>query len=133
MSYKSKDRITGSLFSELLPFGGKLNVTNRWMKMHDVIPWGELEEIYRRYFSHLGRPGKDSQLINGLLIIKHQMVMSDVEVVELFLENPYVQYFCGYDQFVVGREIEASTLARVRKRLGAEYFRKFEEMRYCKY
>lgn len=127
MSYKSKDRLTGSLFSELLPFGGKLNTDNRWIKMHDLIPWLELEEIYRKYFSNLGRPGKDSQLINGLLIIKHQMVLSDVEVVELFLENPYIQYFCGYDQFVVSREIEASTLARVRKRLGVEYFRKFED------
>jgi hypothetical protein len=119
--------MTGSLFSELLPFGGKLNVGNRWIKMNDVIPWQELEEIYRKYFSNLGRPGKDSQLINGLLIVKHQMVLSDVEVVEIFLENPYVQYFCGYDQFVVSREIEASTLARVRKRLGVEYFKRFED------
>jgi len=92
-----------------------------------MILWRELEEIYRKYFSNLGRPGKDSQLINGLLIIKHQMVLSDEEVVELFLENPYVQYFCGYDQFVVSREIESSTLARVRKRLGVEYFKKFED------
>jgi hypothetical protein len=91
------------------------------------MPWQELEGIYRKYFSNLGRPGKDSQLINGLLIIKHQMVLSDVEVVELFLENPYVQYFCGYDQFVVTKEIEASTLTRVRKRLGVEYFKKFED------
>lgn len=127
MSYKSKDRRTGSLFSELLPFGGKLSLNNRWIKMHDVMPWQELEGIYRKHFSNLGRPGKDSQLINGLLIVKHQMVLSDVEVVELFLENPYIQYFCGYDQFVVEGEIESSTLARVRKRLGVEYFRKFED------
>jgi IS5 family transposase len=127
MSYKSKDRLTGSLFSELLPFGGKLNIENRWIRQHDLIPWFELEEIYRKYFSNLGRPGKDSQLVNGLLIVKHQMFLGDVEVVELFLENPYIQYFCGYDQFVVNREIEASTLARVRKRLGVEYFKKFED------
>ena len=94
MSYKSKGRRTGSLFSELLPFGGKLSLNNRWIKMHDVMPWQELEEIYRKHFSNLGRPGKDSQLINGLLIVKHQMVLSDVEVVELFLDNPYIQYFC---------------------------------------
>ena len=127
MSYKSKDRLTESLFAELLPFGGKLNVKNRWIRKHDMIPWEELEKIYRRYFSKLGRPGKDSQLINGLLIVKHQMVLSDKEVVELFLENPYVQYFCGYDQFVVTGEIESSTLARLRKRLGVEYFKKFED------
>ena len=77
MCYKSKDRETGNLFIELLPFGGQLNCDNRWMKLHDLVPWKELEEIYRKYFSHLGRPGKGSQLINGLLIVKHKMGMSD--------------------------------------------------------
>lgn len=126
MSYRSKDNRTGNLFTELLPFGGKLNLKNRWIKLHDLIPWEELEAIYRKYFSRLGRPGKDSQLINGVLIVKHVMVMSDEEVVDCFLENPYVQYFCGYDQFVTNKGIEASTLTRMRKRLGIEYFQRFE-------
>jgi len=38
MSYKIKDRKTGNLFSELMPFGGKLNPDNRWMKLHYIIP-----------------------------------------------------------------------------------------------
>lgn len=100
---------------------------NRWIKLHDLVPWDELEAIYGKYFSRLGRPGKDSHLINGLLIVKHLMVMSDEAVVDCFLENPYVQYFCGYDQFVTNKEIEASTLTRMRKRLGVEYFKKFED------
>jgi hypothetical protein len=127
MSYKSKDRQTGNLFSELLPFGGKLSMENRWIKLHDLIPWKELEGIYGKYFSHLGRRGKDSQLINGLLIVKHKMGMSDEELVQQFLENPYIQYFCGYDQFVKEGEIESSTVSKVRKRLGVEYFKKFED------
>ncbi|MFH0807090.1 MAG: IS5 family transposase [Elusimicrobiota bacterium] len=131
MSYKSKDRQTGNLFSELLPFGGKLNLENRWIKLHDLIPWDELEGIYGKYFSRLGRPGKDSQLINGLLIVKHLLVMSDESVIDCFLENPYVQYFCGYDQFMTNREIEASTLTRMRKRLGVDYFKKFEDEILC--
>jgi len=61
------------------------------------------------------------------LIVKHKMVLSDEEVVRQFLENLYIQYFCGYDQFVKEGEIESSTLTRMRKRLGAEYFKKFEE------
>jgi len=126
MSYKIKDRKTGNLFTELLPFGGKLNTNNRWMKLHDLIPWEELEEIYRKYFSDLGRPGKDSQLINGLMIVKHQKVVSDEGTVKDFLENPYIQFFCGYDQFVTEKEIDSSTLTRMRKRLGVEYFTKFE-------
>jgi len=126
MSYKSKDRKTGNLFSELLPYGGKLNPNNRWMKLHDLIPWEELENIYKKYFSDLGRPGKDSQLVNGLMVVKHQKVISDEEVIKDFTENPYIQFFCGYDQFVTEKEIDSSTLTRMRKRLGVEYFKKFE-------
>ena len=129
MSYKSKDRLLeGGLFKELMPFGGKLNGNNRWIKLHDKIPWVQLEELYRKYYSHLGRPGKDSQLINGLLIIKHTKDISDEKVVEEFMENPYLQYFCGYDQLVtLEQEIDPSTLSKVRGRVGVEYFRMFEE------
>ncbi len=30
--YKIKDRATGLLFKELLPFSGKLDENNRWLK-----------------------------------------------------------------------------------------------------
>ena len=55
--------------------------------MHESIPWEELENIYKKYFSDVGRPGKDSQLINGLMIVKHQKVLSDEEVVKDFSEK----------------------------------------------
>ncbi|OQW98747.1 MAG: hypothetical protein BWK68_00175 [Elusimicrobia bacterium A5] len=96
------------------------------VKLHDIIPWEELEKIYKKYFSDVGRPGKDSQLVNGLMIVKHQKVISDEETVKDFLESPYIQYFCGYDQFVLGKEIDSSTLTNMRKRLDVEYFKKFE-------
>src|SRR4030042_824262 len=118
MSYKRKDRRTGELFKEIMPYGGQLNAENRWIKLRELVPWEELEEIYVKYFSKRGRPAKSSELINGILIVKHMREISDEEVVEEFLENPYMQYFCGYEQFVVGREIESSTLSKMRKRLG---------------
>jgi len=126
MSYKTQDRFTGNLFKEILPYGGKLNQENRWIKLSQLVPWASLEEIYRKYFSRLGRPAKDSRLINGLLIAKHSRNLSDEEVVEEFLENPYLQYFCGYDQLVIEKEIHPTTLSKMRKRVGEEYFAKFE-------
>lgn len=126
MSYKSKDHLTGNLFKEILPYGGKLNSENRWIKLSSLVPWESLEKIYQKYFSHLGRPGKDSRLVNGLLIAKHLKGYSDQEVVEEFLENPYLQYFCGYDQFVIEKEIHPTTLCKMRRRVGEEYFGKFE-------
>jgi len=127
MSYQNKDHLTGNLFKDILPYGGKLNSDNRWMKLSRLVPWDVLENIYQAYFSHLGRPAKSSRLVNGLLIAKHLKTLSDEEVVAEFLENPYLQYFCGYDQFVIQQEIHPTTLCKMRKRVGEEYFTKFEQ------
>jgi len=127
MSYQNKDHLTGNLFKDILPYGGKLNLNNRWMKLSGLVPWDILEKIYQAYFSPLGRPAKSSRLVNGLLIAKHLKNISDVEVVEEFLENPYLQYFCGYDQLVTQQEIHPTTLCKMRKRVGEEYFAKFEQ------
>jgi len=61
------------------------------------------------------------------MVVKHQKVISDEEAIKDFTENPYIQFFCGYDQFVTEKEIDSSTLTRMRKRLGVEYFKKFED------
>jgi hypothetical protein len=126
--YKPKDRQTLPLFPELFPLGGGLRADNRWMKLSELIPWGELEELYRGYFSQWrGRPAKDSRLMCGLLIVKHIDRESDEGVVEKFLESPYVQWFCGYERFVTEDVIDPSLLSKTRKRLGAQFFKEFEE------
>lgn len=126
--YQKKDRQTLSLFPELFPFGGKLNNNNRWLKLAELMPWEELEEKYRGYFSEgMGRPAKDSRLMIGLLVVKHIKRVSDEAVVEEFMESPYVQWFCGYDGLVTDeRVIDPSLLSHQRKRLGKEFFEKFE-------
>jgi len=59
MSYQRRDRLSeGSLFEGLMPFGGKLNSENRWIRLSEQISWDELEGIYRGCFSDTGRPGK---------------------------------------------------------------------------
>jgi hypothetical protein len=54
--YRKKDRKTIPLFPELSPFGGKLDENNRWLRIAELIPWGELEDDYRLAFSDIGRP-----------------------------------------------------------------------------
>lgn len=124
--YKRKDRQTGNLFSEILPFGGKLDEDNQWIKLSKIIPWEKIDEIYAKYFSDTGRPGKDSRLVTGLLIVKHRKSYSDRDLIDEFLGNVYVQYFCGYEHFVKKGEIHYSTLSKLRKKLGKEYFEQFE-------
>jgi len=126
--YRSKDGITPLLFPELFPLGGGLNRTNRWIKLSEIIPWERLEEVYGKYFSEgKGRPAKDSRLICGLLIVKHSEKYSDKRVVEEYLENPYIQAFCGEETFKTEGIINPSLLSKLRKRLGNKFFIRFEE------
>ena len=128
--YRSKDRKTSYLFPELFPFGGRLDEKNRWLRITELVPWEELEDEYRPYFSDVGRPATDSQLVIGLLLLKHMTGLSDEEVVEAVAENPYMQAFCGFEQFVTQDILDSSTLTKMRERLGLEFFKELEKKTY---
>ncbi|MFH1934239.1 MAG: transposase, partial [Pseudomonadota bacterium] len=128
--YKVKDRKTLPLFPELFPFGGKLNEKNRWLRISELIPWDDLEEEYAKKFSDMGRPAKDGQLVIGLLLLKHMTGLSDEGVVAAVMENPYMQAFCGFEKFVTEEILDSSTLTKMRKRLGLEFFRQLERKTY---
>jgi len=127
--YTRKDDKTLPLFPELFPLGGGLDQENRWLKLAGLIPWEEVEQIYRRHFTAgKGRPAKDSRLMIGLLLVKHIKGVSDRAVVTEFMESPYIQALCGYDGFVTDKRIiDPSLLSRSRKRLGKKFFRQFEQ------
>lgn len=128
--YRRKDRKTMPLFPELFPFGGKLNESNRWLRIAELIPWEDLEEEYANHFSDVGRPATDAQLVIGLLLLKHMTGLSDEGVVEDVLENPYMQAFCGFERFVTEDILDSSTLTKQRERLGLEFFKELEKKTY---
>jgi len=134
--YRSKDRKTLPLFSELFPFGGQLNPDNRWLKIAELIPWEDIETRYMKKFSAIGRPGADCRLVIGLLLLKHMTGFSDEGILAIVSENPYMQSLCGFDQFVTQPKtknqtiLDPSTLSYARKRLGKEYFAQLERETY---
>lgn len=104
-------------------FVKNLDLNNRWLALSEIIPWDKLDELYSKYFSQdLGRPAKDSRLIAGLLIIKMIKNSSDEDVIQEFMENPYVQAFCGMEYFVIEKPINQNILSERRKRLGKDFF-----------
>ncbi len=127
--YQPKDRKTQTLFPELFPFGGSLDKENRWLKLAEAVPWEEMENTYRRFFSaDSGRPATDARLVCGLLIVKHVEKFSDQRTLNELAENPYVQAFCGFERFITEKDLVGpKLLSQMRGRLGREFFDKFEE------
>ena len=89
-----------SLEGFTLPFGGKLNPENRWIKLGQRIPWDEPAKGYHKKMSaERGRPAKNARLVIGAVIIKHKLNLSDEETVLQIQENPYLQYFVGLSRY----------------------------------
>lgn len=103
-------------------FGGlPLNESNRWVKLAGLIPWGRVEDEYRKHFKgRRGESAKSARLALGTLIVKEQMQLSDRDTVELIRENPYIQYFLGYPDYQYDRSLDASLLTHFRKRFPAD-------------
>lgn len=78
------------------------------------------QEFGKRYVENTGRPGKPIRLLVGLYYLKYTYSESDETVVERFLENPYWQYFCGFEYFQHEPPIDPSSLTRWRQRVGAD-------------
>ena len=110
-----------------LPFGGKLNPKNRWVKLSHRIPWDELATGYHKKMNaDRGRPAKNGRLVIGAVIIKHKLNLSDEETVLQIQENPYLQYFVGLSRYQEEPAFAPSLFVEIRRRMGSEVFDAFE-------
>ena len=112
-----------------LPFGGKLNPANRWIRLEDIIPWEEFEDEYAKNFSKnpTGCPAKSVRIALGALIIKERLNTTDEEAVELIRESPYLQFFLGLGGFSDKAPFEASMYVHFRKRFSVDFLNKINE------
>jgi IS5 family transposase len=83
------------------------------------IDWTAFEQAFGPlYVENVGRPGTPIRLLVGLHYLKHAFNESDESVVARLLENPYWQYFCGFEYFQHRLPLDPTTLVRWRKRIG---------------
>ena len=61
--------------------------------------WGFFEAAIEPLYAERGRPGVPVRFMVGLHILKHTFNLSDEEVCERWVENPYFQYFTGEEYF----------------------------------
>lgn len=99
----------------------QLNPKDPLFIMANKINWSFFEEVFSTHYSDgPGQPPKPVRLMIGLLLLQHMNGLSDEQVVHQWVQNPYWQYFCGYDYLQWDLPCDPSSLTRWRGRLGEE-------------
>lgn len=102
-------------------FRNFINMRHPLVKLADRIDWRHFDvEFGGTYAENVGRPGLPTRLMVALTYLKYIYDVSDELVVEMFLENNYWQYFCGYEFFQTEFPCDSSSMTRWRKRVGEE-------------
>jgi transposase, IS5 family len=98
-----------------------IDMKHSLVKLACSVDWRFLEEKFGVVYSDgSGRPPLPTRLMAGLAILKHTFNLSDEVLCELWLENPYYQYFCGEEFFQHELPFERSSISIWRKRMGEE-------------
>ena len=119
MKPKSSFSDQGDLFRSRLD--QILNRRHQLYRLADTIDWSFFDrEFGTLYTENFGRPGLPIRLLVGLHYLKHAFDVSDEAVVERLLENPYWQYFCGFEYFQHEFPLDPTSLVKWRKRIGPD-------------
>jgi IS5 family transposase len=98
-----------------------INMNHALVKLAGTIDWRFLEEKFRAiYKDGPGQAPLPTRLMAGLAILKHTYNLSDEVVCELWIENPYYQYFCGEEFFQHRLPLDRSSMSNWRNRMGEE-------------
>ena len=109
------------------PFG-KLDSTNRWVKMANLIPWERYEQKYAKQFCEdNGAPAIRFRMVMGTLIIKQKTGHSDDGVLQDILENPYMQFLIGLHEFTMVPPFASSSITNFRKYVTAEMIKEIND------
>jgi len=68
--YRKTDRNQLKFYDFIQPFGGKLDINNRWVKLSEQINWDDIEDKYASLFGETGCPAKTCRVAFGSLIIQ---------------------------------------------------------------
>jgi len=127
--YRGKDESQLTFETFHLPFGGRLDKENRWIKLSQIIPWDKIETMYAGKFSSTqGAPAKPLRMALGALVIRERCGFTDEETVEQIRENPYLQYFIGREEYSSTAPFDASMMVHFRKRLDSGTMKEINEL-----
>ena len=98
-----------------------LNLDHELCQLADAVDWNRFDVALADCYSEdMGRPGHATRLMVGLHYLKHAFDESDESVVARWVENPYWQYFCGFDYLQHDCPIHPTSLVKWCQRVGAD-------------
>lgn len=117
------------IFNFKTEFESKLDPNNRWVKMAKLLEWDKFAMVYGENFSStMGAKGVNARVVIGAIIIKHIEAKDDRGTIEAIKENPYMQFFLGFDHFSSEPVFDPSLFVHIRKRLGNADFDKMNRI-----
>ena len=106
-----------------------INLSHSLCRLADKINWQRLEaNIEGIYSNGCGQPPLPTRLLAGLHYLKYTFNESDESVVARWIENPYWQYFCGFDQLQHTCPLHPTSLTKWRNRMGDKLEALLEEI-----
>jgi len=84
----------------------------------DKIDWAWLDAELADCFSDKGRPAEPVRFMIGMFLLKHTYGLSDEQLWERWVHDPYFQYFTGEEFFQHELHHERSGMSHWRKRIG---------------
>lgn len=100
-----------------------LNMQHQLVKLAKTVNWKHLEAVCGEVYSDSpnskgGQPPLPTRLMAGLQILKFTFDLSDEELCDRWVENPYFQFFCGEEFFCHELPFDRSSMTRWRQRMG---------------
>ncbi len=95
-----------------------INMRHELVVLADKIDWAWLDEQLVESFSDQGRPAEPVRFMIGMFLLKHTYSLSDEQVWDRWVQDPYFQYFTGEEFFQHELAHERSGMSHWRKRIG---------------
>ena len=89
-----------------------------------AIDWSYFDLEFSPFYSTVGQQSVPLRLIVGCLLLKHLKNLGDETLAKEWIENPYMQYFCGMRCFEHKFPFDPSDFVHFRKRIGEAGFEK---------
>lgn len=101
-------------------FSDFINMNHELILLANQMDWKYFEDDFSKYYSHTGQPSMPIRLMVGCLILKQLYNLGDETLASAWVQNPYMQYFCGYSHFEHKFPFDPSDFVHFRKRIGEE-------------